>query len=297
MAGTVDIQGCTIDARQLTHIQGGVMQASLFTREGDLNMIFQNNLILMPQDVPLANVFSYFRSTDTLNFRHNAYQTGTSTLHFDFHDGAEVRKLNFSEWQAQGQDVHSKNRTTSGFDLEELRPAPSSLLVDGGADIGPMKDYTGRLFKLRNDIGAFEVPPSTFEHWRVENFTEDELADPGRSGVEGSYSNDGQANLLKYALGLAPGDLGRASLQISVVKSLGTQTILEIVYERSRWCSDVVFQLEISTDLDQWVQAEILQEDILDRTKDLEVVRFRIGSSLRDTSFVRLKVIQNGVLP
>lgn len=290
-AGYVDIQACTIDAREITGIQGGVPQSSLFTREGPLDLLFKNNLVLMPGDVPAANVFSNVRNTDSLQLDHNAYQLGGSTLFYRFQDGASIEDLNLVQWQERGQDLHSL--TSASFSLNGLKPVPRSPLIDAGIDLGVMKDRSGRLFYCRNDMGAYEAPPATYESWMNEKFTLAELADPEVSGPETDYLADGQPNLLKYALGLEPSAVAHAPLQMMLATTAEqTPFLLAVSYERSIWPSDLSFELQISGDLAQWQTAEVVHQEVTSQAGDRELVQVVVRSPFLHAGFVKLQIMQ-----
>lgn len=289
IAGTVDIQACTFDARSLTGAQGGVPQASLFTREGSLQLAFKNNLILMPGAVPQTNVFANLNHTDNLQMNHNAYALGSSTLVYEFDNGTSVQNLTLSQWQNLGYDSQSFSPVDPA--LQGLRPISSSPLINAGQDIGPLEDYSGRSFQHRNDIGAYELPPTTFSDWQAENFTPAEIADPAKSAATSSYANDGQPNLIKYALGIDATESLATPLQISVQNPPSQPpAVIQIAYQRSRWPTDLVIVLKASGDLLNWNQAQVLTSTLVDQTEHTETILATVLCPQADRTFVKLEV-------
>ena len=87
-----------------------------------------------------------------------------------------------------------------------------------------------------------------FAAWQNANFTAGELANPAISGPTIALGPDGVPNLLKYALGVAP----RAALPLNaqaVAQAGGNWTY---TYQRPSNCVDLVYAVEVSTDLQTW---------------------------------------------
>lgn len=289
VAGNVDLQGCTIDARGVVDLHGGVPQAALFTRQNQLELTFVNNLVLMPFNVSGANVFANLRQTDQLTLSTNAYQLGTSNLVYQYFNGSTSANRSHAQWQSLGFDSGSFLATNLQLDL--LRPTLGSPLINAGANIGPLKDYTGGTFKKRNDIGAFESPPVTFEDWQTENFTEDELQNPAISGPGSSYLNDGNSNLLKYAFGHSAITVLPQPFEYALVPGLDEfPPVFEITYERSRWNSDISLTVETSIDLVDWSDADIDEQQILSQTFSSQFIKTYAWSPSGDIGFVKITV-------
>jgi len=290
IAGTVDIQGCTFDASQVTDVQGGVFESSLFTRAGALQFIFQNNLVLMPSAVPLANVFSNLQSADALQMSHNAYSLGASTLVYHFNDGTTTQNRSLSQWQSFGHDAGSFQSTN--LNLTDLRPNPGSPLINAGIALGPLEDYTGRLFQLRNDIGAFEAYPTTYAQWLSENLVSAStpLQSSDGLGVSGS-DNIHNSNLLKYGLGLNAAEPASGSLPELAQPAEPLDNLqFQVTYSRSRWASDLAYSLLYSSDLTNWVPANVLSEVVLKVDDAKEIIRATILGDDAQRGFVKLLV-------
>ena len=262
VGGSLDIQGCTFDARQITGIQGGVPQSALFTRNGPLSLVFQNNLVLMPSTPVQANVFSNLQSTDNIQMSHNAYSLGGNTLVYQYNNGAVAQNCSLAQWQSLGFDTGSFQ--SSSMNLSGLIPTAGSPLINAGLILGPLQDYSGAMFRLRNDIGAYEAYPSSYALWQAENFTTAEMAQPNRVGGTASYLGDGVPNLLKYAEGLNSNAPAAAALpQLSVQASAPGGPVMTVGYQRSHWAGDVTLQLQFSQDLIHWSAVTAASQQVI----------------------------------
>jgi hypothetical protein len=289
VSGSLDIQGCTFDARQITSIQGGVPDASLFTRNGPLSLVFQNNIVLMPATPVQANVFSNVQSTDSIRMSHNAYSLGGNTLVYQYNNGTTTQNCSLAQWQSLGFDTASFQSTS--MNLNGLIPNAGSPLINVGLSIGPLQDYTGALFRLRNDIGAYEAYPATYALWQAENFTSAQMAQPNRVADTASYLGDGVPNLLKYAAGVYPDSPAATVLpKISVQASAPGGPVMTVGYQHSHWAGDVTFQLQYSQDLTHWSNVAAASQQIVTSANGADTLSaaLQLGSpSLR--GFVRLQ--------
>lgn len=289
--GNVDIQACTLDARGVTNIQGGLPEASLFMRgNGPLNFKFKNNLVIMPANVPQASVFSLFRSTDAMDVNYNGYQIPlTASLHYNYVSNTSIGKLSFNQWKALGKDQHSFCQNSLG--LDGLWPTRSSPLIDSGLNIGPLEDFSGRLYKIRNDMGAYEIPARVYQGWLEAHLTPEEMADPEIVNPAASYDADGQPNLIKYAFG-SNGPKIAVSMPLFTIKESGssTQPLIELGYKRSRWAIDLEPKIEISSDLIVWTLAKVVSEQVLERDVNFDTIRAMISRPKSKVLFVRLRM-------
>jgi len=262
VSGSLDIQGCTFDARQITGVQGGVPQSALFTRNGPLSLVFQNNLVLMPATPVQANVFSNVQSTDSIQMSHNAYSLGGNTLVYQYNNGTVAQNCSLAQWQSLGFDTGSFQ--SSSMNLSGLIPTAGSPLINAGLTLGPLQDYTGAMFRLRNDIGAYEAYPASYALWQAENFTAAEMAQPNRVGGTASYLGDGVPNLLKYAEGLNSNAPAASALpQLSVQASAPGGPVMTVGYQRSHWAGDVTLQLQFSQDLIHWSAVAAASQQVI----------------------------------
>lgn len=246
VAGRIDIQGCILDGSAITSIQGGVHEAAFFTRDGPLAIVFRNNVAILPETPLGANLFSLLRHSDSLDFGRNAYRLGGNRLVYHYNNGDGNDDHTFETWQGLGFDDGSFGGGDFGW--EDYRPLPGSPLLDAGDEISPGEDFTGKRFFRRNDIGAFEGPPSRFDEWRFEHFSEAEREDDQISGPGGSLFNDGIPNLLKFGLGL-PARTPAQGHEIRWREESGQQWI---EFSRNPHPRDLEWILEGSIDLESW---------------------------------------------
>ncbi|MBA4137896.1 MAG: hypothetical protein C0518_11310 [Opitutus sp.] len=101
--------------------------------------------------------------------------------------------------------------------------------------------------------------PESYGAWAARVFTAEELADPEASDPEAVYGADGISNLMKYALGLDPREDGTAALPET--EQLDDHWFFS--YRRPSDTVDVVYRVEVSTDLVNWSDAGVTQEVIL----------------------------------
>ena len=289
MVGTVDIQGCTFDARAVTHVQPGVPQAALFNREGTLNLTFRNNLVLMPASNVGANVFAGLRSTDTIQMDRNAYVLGGNTLVYGYNNGSTTQNQSFAQWQALGQDANSLNLPS--ITLNGLLPVPGSPLIDAGQALGPLVDHTGTLFQRRNDIGAYEAPPTTYAAWQAEYFTPAQLANAGVSGPDAMPANDGVSNFMKFASGLGAWEAPPAIPESQSPPFFNTgQRYWNLLYYRNTWVPGLAYTFRYSTALQGWSNATITNDELLSTTNGIETRRVTLQCGTGDQGFVQLQV-------
>lgn len=286
-AGRLDLQGCVFDGSRITHIQGGVPQAAFFCRSGPLELIFRNNVAILPANAVSAHFFSQLKSTDSLSLSNNAYQLGGNSLVYAYDDGTRIANRSLAEWQTLGMDEDSFLCADPVW--EDYRPLPGSPLLNAGVEILPTEDFTGTPFLRRNDIGAFEGPPIRFDEWQFEHFTEEERANASLGGPDGTLFGDSTPNLLKFALGLP----ARSPAPGAVIRLDGDESQHWIDFSRNRLARDVEWIIESSTDLINWQAVTNSQVHVLDTIENVEQVRLPVGSGT-ETRFYRLRVSEAG---
>jgi hypothetical protein len=289
--GSVDIQGCTFDARVIAGVQGGVPQSALFNREGPLNLIFRNNLVLMPSTHVGANVFAGLRSTDTIQMNHNAYVLGGNRFVYGYDSGPSIQNQTFHQWQALGYETGSQS--LGSLSLNGLQPVPGSPLIDSGIALGPLADMTGSIFQQRNDIGAYEAPPTTYSAWQAEYFSPAELADPLVSGPNATPAGDGVSNFVKFASGLGAWSTPPAipSPESAPFQDSG-QRIWPFVYYRNTWVTGLDYTFRYSSNLNGWDDAIVTEDRLLSTSNGIETRQASIQCEAGEQGFVQLQVSQ-----
>lgn len=166
------------------------------------------------------------------------------------------------------------------FGMNLIGPAAtvdSSLLEDLGfsEDGGGNQQALDLLFMLLSDITptpfdsvVFEVtgeqsgelrllgeqpvtPVSSYSEWRESHFTSAELSDEGISGDGADPEGDGLPNLLEYAFGGRPAAFTPRYRLPLVGERDG---FLTITFPRLRDANDIIYRVEVSADLAEWVE-------------------------------------------
>jgi hypothetical protein len=123
-------------------------------RQAALNLTFRNNVVIIPSGKDYT-ILNNGVNTDTLNFTKNAYTLGAQLkVAWQYNDGTTTADRTLAQWQALGKDAGSFNSAALG--LSGYKPAQGSPVIDAGINLGPLEDYTGKVFNPRNDIGAYE---------------------------------------------------------------------------------------------------------------------------------------------
>lgn len=284
-AGELDVQFSTLDASALTSYQLGVPQSAIFTRTAPLKVTFKNNVVLMPTENVYVNVFSRLQSGDGLNFSNNAYSLNGNRLVYQYDNGQTVSSPELSEWQASGMDANSFNR--DDLHLLDHVPQPGSPVIGAALRTNNHLDVTGQMFALRDDMGAVQTLPSDFDDWRNRHFSNEELA-MSSTQEAASFANDGISNLMKYAMGLDP----RTFLYKKMFAVYPGSNLNEVCVEFQRLSdvSDVIFSVESSLDLNNWMKQDVDDErvEMLGYLHEKVFLLIKNQSGIR--KFFRLKI-------
>ena len=132
-----------------------------------------------------------------------------------------------------------------------------------------------------------------FDRWRFANFNAQELVNPNLSGELGQPAHDGVANLLKYALGLAPKLQASSPLIAGELRTLAGRQHLVMTFTRAKAATDLLVAPEVSGDLMGWHSGPDYTEEIEIRDQgatELVAVRDRLPFDQAQQRFMRLKV-------
>jgi len=97
--------------------------------------------------------------------------------------------------------------------------------------------------------GSASAAPYRFLAWLDLHFSPEEQADPALAGPLATPAGDGVANLLKYALGVAPREAVPASRQPALAREAGEWIF---AYSRLRHAPDLAFEVQVSENLVDW---------------------------------------------
>ena len=161
-------------------------------------------------------------------------------------------------------------------------------LSGGGLTLGSTP--AGSVYALNTatpGLVLLEITPASFSAWRSVYFSSAMLADPAISGPDGTPAGDGISNLMKYALGLAPGTPSTTGITLAT-----TGGECSITYQRPANRPDLTYAPEVSSDLGNgpWTTDGVIHERVA--TGDPEVWRGRVAAS-GGRLFLRLRVTQN----
>lgn len=212
--------------------------------------------------------------------------------------GLDLNPLLENAGQAKALDGQSIADGLQGYRLRSDSPligAGLNLLQLFGIHSGE-QDLFGSALDLvsPSDIGVHRPFPSadaplTFDAWRSEHFSAEQLNDPEIGGPTAIPAGDGMPNLLKYALGADPWSPSR---EAHPQGSMQTDR-LTLTFNRPRNLPDIVYEIEASSDLIEWesIAAELTATPLSD---DLEEVRVSDGLTAPSEAkrFLRLVVRQ-----
>jgi hypothetical protein len=131
-----------------------------------------------------------------------------------------------------------------------------------------------------------EVAPTSYSAWSKVYFPGPLLVDPAISGPNATPAGDGISNLMKYALGLAPGTSSTTGITFATAGGECSMT-----YQRPANRPDLTYAPEFTQNLDgAWTTVGVIHERVA--TGDPEVWRGRVSASGGHV-FLRLRVTQN----
>ncbi len=129
--------------------------------------------------------------------------------------------------------------------------------------------------------------------WLSSKFTASELSNAAISGNTADPDKDGINNLLEYAYGMEPKISSTVGVPVSEIQNVGGADYLTITYRRNRAATDVIYGVQVSSDLQTWTThvTELSVTDNGDGT-DKVVVRDNIPVSSATNRFIRVQVTQ-----
>lgn len=160
LAGTQAVVNCTIQWTPASYVPAN---AAVWSKADKTTFFFTNNILTMPAtgDFVLLNLFT---TNDVLALGNNVYQSGiTNIICTTYNDGTTTTNRNFTQWRALGFDAGSVNQNAC-LD-SRLRPYSKTPCWNVGAELGPLIDYSGKLFQSRRTAGAYEY--MTPAPWRL----------------------------------------------------------------------------------------------------------------------------------
>ncbi len=166
--------------------------------------------------------------------------------------------------------------------------AGNTLTLAGAGTITLTASQPGNTnYAAASDVVRSFVVTGNFASFQLTHFTVEELANPAISGPSADPDGDGLANLLEYALGLAPKTANASGLP-EVAASAGEWTY---TYTRPSDRADITYAVERSTDLTSWTTADVTHELVsTDAATGTQTWRARVPLATGANGFFRLKV-------
>lgn len=216
---------------------------------------------------------------------------------FRFHGARNNAETRITKYDVFGANSGTANLTTSGTGIGSTGGDNND---DEVAVIGGIRpDAFGQVFiDLTLVQGSFayinamqvtaSAPVSAYQSWRSQEFTPEELANPALEatlwGDAADPDADGRANLMEYATGTDP----RTSEPEPTGFDLDPQDdTVSLTYRRNLAATDVIWQVEKSVDLDEWVDVADVHVSI---AGELETRRATIDRDGLPGQWLRLKV-------
>lgn len=150
------------------------------------------------------------------------------------------------------------------------------------------------------NVNYLEVAPATaaspdvsYTAWQSRHFTQEELADPSISGDSADADGNGVPNLMEYALNRDPrGQQQSGGLPEAGTVALEGQEYLTLTFNRPAGVEDVVYQVEVSSDLKNWESDQAVVPVSVTPNGETETVVIRDGRPLENapSRFIRLRV-------
>lgn len=165
----------------------------------------------------------------------------------------------------------------------------STLTLTGPGTLVVRVSQAGNaLYNAAPDVTVTVEVLAGFDGWRAEKFNLDELANPAISGPNGSATNDGFTNLVKYALGLDPHV--PASSAVTAVTTTSTDWVFS--YVRPSSTIDITYEVEVSQDMTTWTSVGVAHvQAAVNGANETWTASYPLASAPR--LFFRLKISRN----
>lgn len=137
---------------------------------------------------------------------------------------------------------------------------------------------------------------SSYQTWKSQNFSPEDLLNPAISGDGADPDHDGLSNLMEFALGGDPNNSDPQLQPMSAVTELSGSKNLEFTYLRRTTESGLAYLPETSSDLQSWNDdpAQFTTLSTTPADPGFEEVKIRLTAPIgTDPTFIRLKVSLN----
>lgn len=202
--------------------------------------------------------------------------------------GERTRLINWS-----GKPIHD-------FYYRKESPWPSLNDLDGHSIqiINPLGDHNdGTNWKTSTQVGGNPGGSISYDHWKLIEFSAQNISDPNVSGPSADPDKDGLNNFVEYALGNSPvSSINRIPLPSISLSEQGNNTYLVIEFARTQGDRDVRFIVQTSGNLKDWENTAVkLGPETLNQEGNI-ITRYRfphpIGKENGDRGFLRLYITE-----
>jgi hypothetical protein len=189
--------------------------------------------------------------------------------------------------------------TGSAISGTHFQPIPANITLAVGEasktlQVTPIADFLAQgdrtvIVSVAADFALVRDPAQTatvtiqdkpFDDWRFANFTHPELTNPAISGETADPDGDQLANLLEYALGLAP-----KNASVSPVAIMDLSGYLALSVAKNSAATDITWDAEVTGELSSWIPAILTTDTVSDFA-----ARDSVLKSAAPQRFIRLKI-------
>lgn len=150
--GNVTVEGCTFDGRNLSLPTNS--NAAMFHRAGSLTLNFRNNIVYVPDYPTKTPLVFAINTADTVTCSNNVYRLeATAGYVAKLLDGAAT-VYTLTTWKAAGKDANTLN--SDPCLSANYRPYAKTPCWNVGVELGPLTDYSNKLYQSRRTVGAYE---------------------------------------------------------------------------------------------------------------------------------------------
>lgn len=204
-----------------------------------------------------------------------ALTVGSTTRYATYVSGSHSNSLTFS------YAVQVGDADTDGIGIA------AAVGPNGGSLTDLAGNEVGLGFPLPDTSGIFVGRPPDYSAWADGNFTATELADPAISGAEADPDGSGMSNLLRYAFDLPARGPVAAPTRVERGGS-GSSSTLMLAFPIRAEASDLVYEVQSSSDLVNWITEQSYAADKAKRTISYEIAETAGVERL----FLRVRVLK-----
>lgn len=190
-------------------------------------------------------------------------------------------------------------QSLDGISFSQIGSASTNVTDYAVTNLSPAIKYYFRVYAF-NDAGNSDYSNTNtattltpWDEWLLSNFTAEQLTNAAISGMGADPDEDGQPNLLEYALNRNPFIPDAGPFYITGIESDLTNSFFTLTYAYNAAAIDVAFNIEVSSNLPAWTP---VPDPIPIATNgDMVTNEYRADVGLSPQQFVKLTVAYNGV--